>query len=70
MRYAEIVPKNGSHQIVVDGKEWARHNDVKTAEQVRSQNRRGSESQSHAALKACFVASRLLACSGDGCSLT
>jgi hypothetical protein len=37
MRYAEIVPKNGSHQIVVDGKEWSRHDDVKIAEQVRSQ---------------------------------
>jgi len=37
MRYAEIVPKNGSHYVIVDGKEWSRHNDVKTAEQVRDQ---------------------------------
>lgn len=37
MRYAEIVPKNGSHYVIVDGKEWSRHNDVKTAEKVREQ---------------------------------
>jgi hypothetical protein len=34
MRYAEIVPKNGSHYVIVDGKEWSRHDDVKIAEQV------------------------------------
>jgi len=37
MRYAEIVPKNGSHYVIVDGKEWSRHDDVKIAEQVRHQ---------------------------------
>jgi hypothetical protein len=37
MRYAEIVPKNGSHYVIVDGKEWSRHDDVKIAEQVRDQ---------------------------------
>ena len=37
MRYVEIVPKRGSHYIIVDGKEWSRHNDVKIAEQVRDQ---------------------------------
>ena len=37
MKYAEIVPKNGSHYVIVDGKEWSRHDDVKIAEQVRNQ---------------------------------
>ena len=37
MRYAEIVPDppNKSHYVIVDGKQWSRHNDVKIAEQVR-----------------------------------
>lgn len=33
--YAEIVPKNGSHYVVVDGQQWSRHDDVKIAELVR-----------------------------------
>jgi hypothetical protein len=37
MRYVEIVPRNGSHYVIVDGKEWSRHDDVKIAEQVRDQ---------------------------------
>ena len=41
MRYIEIVPKNGSHYLVVpglDGKpvELCRHNSVAIAEQVRA----------------------------------
>jgi hypothetical protein len=35
MRSIEIQPRNGSHYVIVDGKEWSRHNDVKIAEQVR-----------------------------------
>jgi hypothetical protein len=30
-------PRNGSHYVIVDGKEWSRHDDVKIAEQVRDQ---------------------------------
>lgn len=30
-------PKGGSHYVIVDGKEWSRHNDVKIAEQVRDE---------------------------------
>jgi len=37
MRYAEIVPRNRSHYIIVDGVEWSRHNDVKIAEAVRQE---------------------------------
>ena len=42
MRYCEIVPRNGSHYLIVrglDGQpfEWSRHNSVKIAEQVRHQ---------------------------------
>jgi len=37
MKCCENVPRNGSHYIIVDGKEWSRHNDVKTAKRVRDQ---------------------------------
>ena len=33
-RCAEIVPKNGSYCIVVDGIEWSRHDDLNRAEAV------------------------------------
>jgi hypothetical protein len=35
MRYIEIVPRNGSHYIVADGKEINRHNSIEIAEAVR-----------------------------------
>jgi hypothetical protein len=35
MRYIEIVPRNGSHYIVIDGVEISRHNSSETAEAVR-----------------------------------
>jgi hypothetical protein len=37
MRYVEIISKNGTHYIIVDGKDWSRHEDLKKAEQVRDQ---------------------------------
>jgi phage/plasmid primase-like uncharacterized protein len=37
MSYAEIEARNGSFYIVVDGKDWSRHNDLKIAEQVRAE---------------------------------
>jgi hypothetical protein len=37
MRSIEIQPRNGSHYILVDGKQWSRHNELKIAEQVRNQ---------------------------------
>jgi hypothetical protein len=35
-RYAEIVPKDGSHYVVVDGQEWSRHDDLAAAEALRN----------------------------------
>ena len=35
-RHAEIVPKDGSHYVVIDGVEWARHDSLAKAEMVRS----------------------------------
>jgi len=37
MRYAEIVLKNGSHYVVVDGQEYSRHDSVEIAEEVRNE---------------------------------
>jgi hypothetical protein len=34
-RYAEIIPRDGSHYVVVDGIDWSRHDDVAKAEAVR-----------------------------------
>jgi hypothetical protein len=34
-RHAEIVPKDGSHCVLVDGMEWSRHDDLAKAEAVR-----------------------------------
>ena len=34
-RHAEIVPKDGSHYVLVDGHEWSRHDDLAKAEAVR-----------------------------------
>ena len=33
MKYAEIVPKNGSHYVVIDGQEYSRHDSVEIAEE-------------------------------------
>ena len=47
MRSIEIIPRDGSHYILVDGKEWSRHNDLKIAEQVRAElNARRKRDQS------------------------
>ena len=35
-RHAEIVPKDGSHYVVVDGVEWSRHDELAKAEAVRA----------------------------------
>jgi hypothetical protein len=35
-RHAEIVPKDGSHYVLVDGQEWSRHDDLAKAEAVRN----------------------------------
>jgi hypothetical protein len=35
-RHAEIVPKDGSHYVLVDGQEWSRHDDLAVAEGVRN----------------------------------
>jgi len=35
-RHAEIVPKDGSHYVLVDGVEWSRHDDLAKAEAVRA----------------------------------
>jgi hypothetical protein len=35
-RHAEIVPKDGSHYVLVDGVEWSRHDSLATAEAVRA----------------------------------
>jgi uncharacterized protein (UPF0371 family) len=37
MRSVEILPKNGSHYLVVDGVEVSRHNEVAVAEKVRQE---------------------------------
>ena len=37
MRYAEIVLKNGSYYVVVDGREYSRHDSVEMAEGVRNE---------------------------------
>jgi hypothetical protein len=34
-RHAEIVPREGSHYILIDGQEWSRHGDLAKAEAVR-----------------------------------
>jgi hypothetical protein len=35
-QHAEIVPKDGSHYVLVDGKEWARFDTLGQAESVRN----------------------------------
>jgi hypothetical protein len=35
-RHAEIVPRDESHYVLVDGLEWSRHDDLAKAEAVRS----------------------------------
>ncbi len=35
-RHAEIVPMDGSHYVLVDGREWSRHDCLATAEAVRA----------------------------------
>jgi hypothetical protein len=35
-RHAEIVPKDGTHYVLVDGQEWSRHDDLAVAEGVRN----------------------------------
>ena len=37
LRYLEIVPRNGSHYLVMDGREISRHDDVQIAEAVREE---------------------------------
>ena len=37
MKYAEIVSKNGSHYVVIDGQEYSRHDSVEIAEAVRNE---------------------------------
>jgi hypothetical protein len=37
MRYAEIVPRNQSHYVIVDGAEWLRHDDLAIAFAVRQE---------------------------------
>jgi hypothetical protein len=37
MRSCEIIPRNGSFYVIVDGIEWSRHNDLQVAEAVRAQ---------------------------------
>jgi len=37
MKYAEIVPKNGRHYVVIDGQEYSRHDSVEIAEEVRNE---------------------------------
>jgi hypothetical protein len=34
-RHAEVVPMDGSHYVLVDGKQWSRHDDLTKAEGVR-----------------------------------
>jgi hypothetical protein len=34
-RYVEILPKGGSHYVVVDGVEWARFGELSKAEALR-----------------------------------
>ena len=34
-RHAEMVPGDGCHYVLVDGKEWSRHDDLRIAEEVR-----------------------------------
>src|SRR5208283_4426034 len=52
MKYAEIVSKNGSHYVVVDGQEYSRHDSVEIAEKVRNElinaelQRQGQERES------------------------
>ena len=60
MRSIEIIPRDGSHYILVDGKEWSRHNDLKIAEQVRAElmrdergiNLEGNKEEQNLALRA------------------
>jgi hypothetical protein len=35
-RHAEIVPKDGSHYVVVDGIDWARFDELSRAEELRA----------------------------------
>jgi hypothetical protein len=35
-RHAEIVPKDGSHCVLVDGVQWTQHDTLAKAESVRS----------------------------------
>jgi hypothetical protein len=37
MRSAQIVPEEGSYWVVVNGKEWSCHDNLKKAEQIRDQ---------------------------------
>jgi hypothetical protein len=34
-RHAEIVPRDGSHYVFVDGVPWSRHDDLAKAEAIR-----------------------------------
>ena len=37
MKSLEIVPRNGSHYLILDGLEISRHDDVRIAEAVRAE---------------------------------
>jgi hypothetical protein len=37
MRYLEIIPRNGSHYFVMDGREISRHNNIRITEAVREE---------------------------------